>query len=90
MRYPDSETAKQIEREWSAARDAGRSSVDTSDEEDEVDMVRLRAMRAEANEPIGQALRTLQPKEKVQVVRQANQRSLAAASNLGKRKRNSM
>ena len=87
--YPalaNSETAKRIEREWLAARDAGRSNVETSDEEDEVDIAQLRAMRAEADQPVGE-LRVLTTEEKIEVVRQANGRSLSvAASRLGKRK----
>ena len=49
-------------------------------------MVQLRAMRAEANQPVGAALRVLSVEEKVEAVKRGNQRSLSLASHLGKRK----
>ena len=87
--YPplkDSETAKRLERQWKASEDAGKHTVDTSDEEDEASQELLAELLREDELPIG-ALRRLSVEEKAQVVMDANKLALEGAKKLGKRPR---
>jgi hypothetical protein len=87
--YPplkDSETAKRLERQWKASEDAGKHTVDTSDEEDEASQELLAELLREDELPIG-ALRRLGVDEKARVVMDANKLALEGAKKLGKRPR---
>ena len=87
--YPDiddSEAARRFERQFAAARQDGRDHVETSDEEDEMDLVELREAHTADNQPIAD-MRVLSEDEKIAAITKANAMALERARTFGKRDR---
>ena len=85
--YPplqNSESAKRFARQWKASEEAGKHTLDTSDEEDDASQELLAQLQKEDAQPIS-AMRRLSADKKAEVVAEANRLALEGAMALGRR-----